>query len=114
MKNSILAVVMLLSTTGVLLNAQDRPRQNREDQERFERFRSMKIAYYSERIEFTTEEAEQFWPVYNEFERQNSALSREISASLCLSSVRNRSSCSRPAATSEECPTAPLSAGVCS
>ena len=39
-----------------------------------ERFRSMRIAFFTEKLELTTEEAEKFWPLYNEFEKNREEL----------------------------------------
>ena len=80
MKKFLLAVTLLIAIPGILVNAQDGTRQNQNNQERQERqkrFMSMKIAYYSERIEFTPEEAEKFWPVYNEFSKEETSMNRE-------------------------------------
>ena len=41
-----------------------------------ERFRSMRIAFFTEKLELTTEEAEKFWPLYNEFEKNREELIR--------------------------------------
>ena len=71
---SILALTLLISIPGLLLNAQDKTGRNRENQEKF---RSMKIAFFTERLEFTPEEAEKFWPIYNEFEKKKASLRGE-------------------------------------
>jgi Spy/CpxP family protein refolding chaperone len=55
-----------------VMNAQGR--KDREEQ--IEKFRSMKIAFYTERLELTTEEAEKFWPLYNEYEKNRHEISR--------------------------------------
>ena len=37
----------------------------------------MKIAYYTENLELTPEEAEKFWPLYNEYDNKKHELRRE-------------------------------------
>jgi hypothetical protein len=41
----------------------------RHDQKR-EKYRSMKIAYFTDNLELTPDEAEKFWPLYNAYEKQ--------------------------------------------
>lgn len=36
----------------------------------FEKFKSQKIAFLSEKMNFTVKEAQEFWPVYNDFEKR--------------------------------------------
>jgi hypothetical protein len=43
--------------------------QNREAPD-FEKFKSQKIAFLTEKINLSPKEAQDFWPVYNEFEKQ--------------------------------------------
>ena len=63
-------IIMLCNLTGAL-NAQEG--KGREEQR--EKFRSMKIAYFTEELELSSEEAEKFWPLYNDFEKKK----REVS-----------------------------------
>lgn len=74
MKKTIFALILLISIPSILINAQGRPRHSPEDQEKF---RSMKIAFFTEKLEFTPEEAEKFWPVYNDYEKKKSDLHGE-------------------------------------
>lgn len=67
----ILTLILMLCNLTLTLNAQER--KGREEQ--IEKFRSMKIAFFTERLELTPGEAELFWPAYNENERKK----REIS-----------------------------------
>ena len=48
--------------------------------ERGERIKTLKIAFITERLNLTSEEAEQFWPVYNSYETQKEALKKESKA----------------------------------
>lgn len=74
MKNTarILTLILMLGNLTMALNAQE-PKSR---EERIEKFRSMKIAFFTERLELTPAEAETFWPAYNEHEKQM----REISS----------------------------------
>lgn len=57
MKHLILIAITLLTFAGA---------QGQEG--RRERIKSLKIAYLTERLELSAEEAQQFWPIYNEHE----------------------------------------------
>lgn len=46
-------------------------------QDDFERFKSQKIAFISEKLNLTTAEAQAFWPVYNEMENEKMELQRK-------------------------------------
>lgn len=69
MKNITKLLTLIILSTLIIpgLNAQDREERHRE---RREYYRSMKIAYFTEEMKFTPEEAEKFWPVYNEFDKK--------------------------------------------
>ncbi|OUR93332.1 hypothetical protein A9Q87_05125 [Flavobacteriales bacterium 34_180_T64] len=45
--------------------------------ERAERIKALKIAFITERLELTADEAQQFWPVYNAFETKKNNLRKE-------------------------------------
>jgi len=38
--------------------------------EDFEKYKAMKVSFMTEKLELTPEEAQQFWPIYNEFEKK--------------------------------------------
>lgn len=67
----ILTMTLMLSSLTLALIAQER--KGRE--EHIEKFRSMKIAFFTERLELAPGEAEKFWPLYNEYENEK----REVS-----------------------------------
>lgn len=52
---------MLLLFSGLTLLAQERGR---------ERIRAFKTAYITQELDLSSEEAEKFWPVYNEYEKK--------------------------------------------
>jgi hypothetical protein len=43
----------------------------------FERVHAAKVAYITDRIQLSREQAEQFWPVYNEFEKERIILRKK-------------------------------------
>lgn len=45
-----------------------------------ERIRSMKVGFLTERLNLTTEEAELFWPVYNQYQDKKDAIRQEYKA----------------------------------
>jgi len=60
------AILMILSTSWIL--AQN-PNQ--------ERLNAYKIAFFTKRLNLTSQEAEKFWPVYNEFQEKKSRIQQE-------------------------------------
>jgi hypothetical protein len=44
-----------------------------------EKIKALKVAYITEKLQLTPEEAERFWPVYNEFDQKRHNLEIEIS-----------------------------------
>lgn len=69
MKNTVLHIVPILSLIFVLgiqtIDAQQHRKMSREDRERIE---ARKVAYITDRLDLTPEEAQKFWPVYNKHE----------------------------------------------
>jgi len=61
MKEFTILMILLLSCTGILLG------QSENGQERIQ---TAKIAFLSQKLELTPEEAQKFWPVYNEFNQK--------------------------------------------
>ena len=55
-----------------LLNAQDRHKQDRH-----EKIRAYKVAHITDKLNFSSEEAEKFWPIYNDYNDQMMKLHRE-------------------------------------
>ncbi|MFC2098612.1 hypothetical protein ACFLSP_02590 [Bacteroidota bacterium] len=68
--SSILLSFCLLLTFNLSVLAQE-PNNH---EKRMEKYRSMKIAYFSDNMDLTPEEAEIFWPLYNKFEKQKAEL----------------------------------------
>jgi len=62
MKKSALFILILLFGLNNLIAQQNRGKH--------ENFKAYKIAYITEQLDLTPEEAEKFWPLYNEFGKQ--------------------------------------------
>jgi len=45
-----------------------------------ERYRSQKIAFITDKLQLTSKEAREFWPIYNQFEADKDELSKEMHA----------------------------------
>ncbi len=79
----IAAIIILISVPFTNLYAQEKEEGEnyakfKHRAEQFEKMRSMKIAYLSEQIELTPEEAEKFWPVYNEMEKKRESITHDL------------------------------------
>ncbi|MEJ6506279.1 MAG: hypothetical protein QNL86_06750, partial [Crocinitomicaceae bacterium] len=75
MKN--LLIVCLLMSSFTLLS-QGKSKKN----ERKEQIEQAKIAFISRKIELTTEQAENFWPIYNEMQAEIKAHRKSIKTDL--------------------------------
>ena len=71
MKNQICILIsaFLLTLAASPMTAQER-RQDGNHRKWEESMRAEKIAYFTEALELSTEEAEKFWPVYNRCEKE--------------------------------------------
>lgn len=66
MKKIILIVLTgIFISTGFNAMAQDESREAR-----MEKYRTEKIAFLTTKLELTSAEAEKFWPIYNQFEKE--------------------------------------------
>lgn len=75
MKTKIATLLLLLTTfIGGLAMAQ--PGNNRED--KAERVQAAKVAYITNRLNLTTTQAQQFWPLYNEFEESRKKIRKQL------------------------------------
>ena len=74
MKYTLRILILTLTLCSLTLALIAQERKGRE--EHMEKFRSMKIAYFTENLELTPEEAEKFWPLYNDFQSKKREVSR--------------------------------------
>lgn len=67
--NKLFPLLMLLATIGTF----SQPRLR----EKMEQIKSLKVAYITDELKLTTDEAAKFWPVYNTFEDKQKELRQE-------------------------------------
>jgi len=61
----------IISTIGLFLfiaGAFAQPGKGKHED--FEKYKAMKVSFMTEKLELTPAEAQQFWPIYNEFEKK--------------------------------------------
>lgn len=84
MKTKNLLALLLIGTLSVTtISAQQHKMHKSERPEGThkpnpEKFKAMKIAYLTDKLALTPEEAQQFWPIYNEFESKKKAERKEF------------------------------------
>jgi hypothetical protein len=67
MKNNLIIVLSgLLVMLNVVVNAQDKD----SHEERMEKYRAEKVSFLTTRLDLTPSEAEKFWPVYNQMDKE--------------------------------------------
>jgi hypothetical protein len=64
MKKYILIIFVLLGSFSVI------KAQNSGDETRAEKIQSLKIAFITQKLQLTSAEAENFWPVYNQYDTE--------------------------------------------
>ena len=66
-------------TLSILSFAQSSHHQghHEDNKERKEKFKALKVEYITSQLDLSSEEAQQFWPVYNEFEKKLHALEKQ-------------------------------------
>lgn len=70
MKNKVkIGVLLLFMLVGTFAFSQNRPGR--------ERIKSLKVAFITERLNLTSQEAQVFWPLYNEHEENIEAIKRK-------------------------------------
>lgn len=63
-----LLILLLICTFAVSLSAQQHKEPQRQQKsQRYQQIQSAKIAFFSAEMELTPDEAENFWPLYNEY-----------------------------------------------
>ncbi len=69
--------IMILAAFLFLLAIPVMGQQPENHEQRMEKYRAMKVAFFTEKMELTPEEAEKFWPLYNQHEKQQYELRRK-------------------------------------
>ncbi len=84
MKKLIISIFALCFFIGATAQEPDQNGQNRQQREalKYEQVQSAKIAFFTSSLELTPQEAEAFWPVYNQFWKERESAHRRIQGSL--------------------------------
>jgi len=61
---------MIVFVGILILSVRQGSAQNESREARMEKFRTEKIAFLTTKLELTTTEAEKFWPIYNQLEKE--------------------------------------------
>ena len=68
MKRGLLILTVVLTIPLMALNAQN---------PNLEKFSTYKIGFFTKKMNLTSQEAEKFWPVYNDYQKQKNLIMRE-------------------------------------
>lgn len=69
---------MLLATAFSSIAQQDDPETNQADPKAQEKINSLRIAYLTDKLSLTSEQAEKFWPIYREFAQKRMEIRAEL------------------------------------
>ncbi|WP_347838146.1 hypothetical protein [uncultured Draconibacterium sp.] len=68
---------ILIFTLAAFSCLQSNAQKDNEHQDRWERYRTEKVAFLTTTLDLTPEEAQKFWPVYNEMEKLKADFQRK-------------------------------------
>lgn len=77
MKNLYAIVMLVFALTG-FLSAQAPAGGDKPTQSGAERVQALKVAYITKALNLTTEEAEKFWPIYNEYQDKREVVRKQL------------------------------------
>ena len=63
-------IVIILSVMFVFMNAAVIAQQKESHEVRMEKYRTEKVSFLSTRLDLTPAEAEKFWPIYNQMDKE--------------------------------------------
>jgi hypothetical protein len=69
----ILSLIALLALLSLSVMGQDPETR----QQRIEKYKSMKIAYFTDNLDISPDEAEKFWPLFNQYDQQHRELRKK-------------------------------------
>ena len=78
MKNILLIAIAFCSISATVYAQNPHQKLRDERGKKYEKIKTLKIAHISNELNLTTEEAEKFWPIYNEHERSMMKIRREL------------------------------------
>lgn len=67
MKKLFFTILVLVASTQVSMAQED-------DQERYDRIKALKVAFFTQEMNFSDKAAEKFWPIYNKYESERRKL----------------------------------------
>jgi len=71
-------IISLLATIALQVLAMAQHHPNPQAEQRKEKIEALKIAYITKELSLTPEEAQVFWPVYNEYQNKQEMLRKEF------------------------------------
>ncbi|MCK4569485.1 MAG: hypothetical protein KAT76_04290 [Bacteroidales bacterium] len=74
----IMAIAVMAMTLPNQVQGQDREKMAKERKEMGERIKASKIAFITEQVDLSPEEAEKFWPIYNEQNKKREELTHTL------------------------------------
>jgi thiol:disulfide interchange protein len=83
MRKIIISIIALCFITGAIAQETEQSRQQRE-KARYEQVVSAKIAFFTTSLGLTPQEAEAFWPIYNNYWKERESLHKRIQNSLVV------------------------------
>jgi Spy/CpxP family protein refolding chaperone len=78
MKNLQIVVFILLSGIASFAQVDSATMQAKRDPKAMGKIQALRIAYISEKVNLTPEQAEKFWPIYHEFAEERSKLRKQL------------------------------------
>ncbi|MCK5821687.1 MAG: hypothetical protein KAH17_07370 [Bacteroidales bacterium] len=72
--NRRLIITLILISVPIFLMAQ---RQGRRFDEYFEKYKSERVAYLTQKLDLEVTEAEKFWPIYNEYQNKRETMMKK-------------------------------------
>lgn len=69
--------VLLLLALAALILLQNSVSAQDKNQDKWEKYRAEKVAFLTTKLDLTPNEAEKFWPVYNQLEKERGEVQRE-------------------------------------
>jgi hypothetical protein len=77
MKNIVFALILIATANGGAIAQPGKDGKGKNREAARERIKSERIAFITERLSLSAEEAQRFWPVYNELHQQMEVIKKE-------------------------------------
>lgn len=77
-----LLILIIISLVAVSGFAQPEPSKQQQRNQRYQQIQSAKIAFFTSEIQLTPKEAEDFWPVYNQYWKERETLMRRTQGAM--------------------------------